>query len=136
MKLHITKELEALIRERENVEFLVGNYGQFDNLAAFVIRELKRKHNNISLSLVIPYITREINENRHEYYKNYDSIIMADIPENTPKNLKIIKANQYMVNNSDFVICYINHAWGGAIKTIEYAKKKKLPICNLGSFSI
>lgn len=53
------------------------------------------------------------------------------IPEKTQKKLKIIKANQYMVNESDFLICYVKNSWGGAAKTLEYAKQKKKNIYNL-----
>ena len=37
----------------------------------------------------------------------------------------IKKANQYMVDNSQCMICYVRHSWGGAAKTLEYAKRKK-----------
>lgn len=65
------------------------------------------------------------------YYDKYDNILVADIPLTTPKRLKIIKANEYMVNNSDFLICYIDHTWGGAFKTFDYARKRKLKIFNV-----
>lgn len=58
---------------------------------------------------------------------------MADIPESTHRNPKIIKANEFMINNSDFLISYVNYSWGGAVKTMEYAIKKKIQVVNLGS---
>lgn len=51
---------------------------------------------------------------------------MADIPEKTPYIIKIIKANEYMVNKSDFLLCCITHNWGGVSKTYNYAKCKKI----------
>ena len=114
-------EARRLIVDHGVTDFWVGNYGSFDGYAASAIRRLKAEFPQISLSLVIPYITKEINEYREDYYKNYDSIIMADIPESTPRNLKIIKTNEFMVDESDFLICYINYGWGGAVKTMEYA---------------
>ena len=67
-----------------------------------------------------------INDNYKELYiNNYDNIIVADIPQSTPKNLQIIKTNQYMINNSDILICYVSQTFGGAAKTLEYAKSKK-----------
>ena len=37
-----------------------------------------------------------------------------------------------MVNNSDFIICYVQYSWGGASKTLEYVQKKKhIKIFNL-----
>ena len=117
--------INELITSHNISEFYVGNYGDFDKLCAKAVRSLKEKYPHIQLTLVIPYLTSEINEYREEYYKKYDGIIMADLPDNVPKKLKIIKCNEYMVNSSDFIICYVKKNMGGAYKTVEYAKKKK-----------
>ncbi len=121
---------KELIIEYGVNEFWVGHYGDFDHYSAKAIRELKQEH-DIELVLVIPYLTKEIEEYKEEYYRNFDAVIMADIPEKTPKKLKIIKANQYMVNKSEFLICYVKNSRGGAAKTLEYAKQKKKKIYNL-----
>lgn len=111
-------------------EFWVGHYGDFDHYAAKAVRELKQEY-DIELVLVIPYLTKEIEEYKEEYYRNFDALIMADIPEKTPKKLKIIKANQYMVDESEYLICYVKNSWGGAVKTLDYAMQKKKKIYNL-----
>ena len=122
--------------ENESVrEFWVGNYGSFDAYSSAVIRELKEIYKDIKLELVIPYLTKSIMEYKEEYYNKYDNILLANIPEKTPKQYRIIKANEYMVNNSDYLICYINHSWGGAAKTLEFANKKKhIQVINLGIY--
>ena len=132
----VEAQARQLITEQGVTDFWVGNYGAFDGYAASAIRKLKTEFPQITLSLVIPYLTKTINEYREDYYKNYDSIIMANIPENTPRNLKIIKANEFMVDNSDFLICYVNYGFGGAAKTMEYAARKRCSIINLGSYSL
>ena len=114
-------------------EFWVGNYGGFDGWSASAIRELKMKYSHIELDLVIPYLTEKINENKEQYYKNYDNIIVAEIQANTPKRFHIIKANEFMVDNADFLICYVERSWGGALRTYEYAKRKNKKIYNLKS---
>ena len=126
----IKNTAKELIIEHGVNEFWVGHYGDFDHYAAKAIRELKQEY-DIELVLVIPYLTKEIEEYKEEYYRNFDAIIMAEIPEKTPKKLKIIKANQYMVNESGYLICYVKNSWGGAAKTLEYAKQKKKKIYNL-----
>ncbi len=35
------------------------------------------------------------------------------------------KASEHMVNKSDYIICYVEHSWGGAAKTYEYARRQK-----------
>ncbi len=79
IKAQVIDVVRSLIIDSGVSEFWVGNYGQFDKIAASAVRSLKQELPTISLSLVIPYLTQEINEYREEYYKDYDSIIMADI---------------------------------------------------------
>ena len=87
--------------------------------------------------LVIPYVTKTIDDNKNQYYEEFDALLVADIPEKTPVKHKIIKCNEYMVKKSDFLICYVRNFWGGASKTLELAKKKKhieiINICGLQS---
>ncbi len=127
---------EELITRHNVDEFWIGNYGSFDSCCVSAIRELKKVYPHIEIDLVIPYLTKEINEYKELYYKKYDHILVADIGFNTPKTLHIIKANEYMVKNCQFLICYINHTWGGAAKTYSYAKRKRLQIYNVAPCSI
>lgn len=129
----LIKHIERLIVEENVSEFMVGNYGNFDSLSAKAVRHFKHKYPEISLVLVIPYLTKTINEYKEMYYKNFDTILMADIPENIPQKLRILKCNEYMVNNSDFLICCIEHS-GGAYKTLEFAEKKiNIEIINIAT---
>jgi len=132
LKEKIKKKAIELIENAAVNEFWVGNYGDFDNYVASAIRDLKEYYPDIQLNLIIPYLTKDINEYKELYYKKYDHIIMADMPLNTPQRYKIIKANQFMIDNCEHLICYIEHSWGGAAKTLEYAQNKhNLEIYNL-----
>jgi len=132
----VKNKVEELIIKKGIKEFWVGNYGAFDRIAASVINELKKTYSDLFLTLVIPYLTKEINEYKKEYQQKYDYILVCDIPEKTPRKYHIIKANEYMINNSDYLICFVEHNWGGAAKTLEYAKKKKhITIFNLVALS-
>ncbi len=126
----LANEVEKLITEYGVKEFWVGNYGVFDRTAAFVVRQLKNKY-DIRLILVIPYVTKEINNNKEYFEKDFDGIFIADVTSSTPDKYKIIKCNEYMVNCSGFLICYVGHNWGGAAITMRYAKRKELKIINL-----
>ncbi|MBQ7897011.1 MAG: DUF1273 domain-containing protein [Clostridia bacterium] len=133
MKQKISEVIEFIYTEEKVKNFLVGNYGDFDRISARVVSEFKKAHNDIKLEMVIPYLTKDINSNL-EYYKMFDNIFIPDIPINTPFKAKIIKTNEYMINNSELLISYINYTWGGAYATYEYAKKKSLNIINLGQY--
>ncbi len=54
--------IEKLIIQKGVTEFMVGNYGNFDALSARAVRCLKEKYSHIRLSLVIPYLTADINK--------------------------------------------------------------------------
>ena len=127
----LLEAVESLIVNEGFEEFWVGNYGEFDRLSARAVREVKKRYPEIRLNLIIPYLTSEIKEYKEDYYKSYDEIITADIPENTPFKARIIKCNRFMTDKAKCLICFINHSWGGAAKTLEYAKKKDLKIINL-----
>ena len=58
----LVKHIERLITEENVSEFMVGNYGNFDSLSAKAVRSLKPNHPEISLVLVIPYLTKIIDE--------------------------------------------------------------------------
>ena len=114
-------------------EFWVGNYGSFDRLAADIVRTLKQQYPGIELNLVIPYLTKDINTYKEQYYKDYDNILIAQIPVGTPKRYQILKCNQYMVDKSEYLISFVNCSFGGAAKTLEYAERKRhIKVFNCG----
>lgn len=49
-----------------------------------------------------------------------------------PKGVQdVIWRNNWMIENSQYIICYITHITGGAAKFVERARKKKRNIINL-----
>ena len=133
IKEKIYIEAERLYREQGVKAFWVGDYGAFDRYSASVIEKLKKKYPDITLELVIPYLTKRIICNK-EHYHYFNNIIIADIPQNTLPRVKIIKANEYMVNKCEYLISFIEHTWGGAYKTYMYANRKKhIEVINIGN---
>lgn len=135
IEIKVYEKCEELITKADVTTFWVGNYGAFDHLAAKIVRQLKEKYSHIELDLVLPYITETINNYKESYYEKYDYLLMADIPENTPTRYRILKCNQYMVDCSNYLIAYVNYSFGGAVKTLEYAQRKKhIEIFNFGDW--
>lgn len=106
-------------------EFLFGGYGSFDMLAAHTVYELKKEYRNIKSVLVVPYLNREYDMDW------YDDSVFPPL-ERVPKRYAIVRRNYWMVEQSDVLVCYIDHAWGGAYRTFERAKAKKKRIIQLG----
>lgn len=108
--------------------FLVGNYGDFDCLAASVCLTLRKEH-RIEVCLVLPYYKPHIDDYTKQRYAKFDSVITPPL-EGTPPRYRIVKANQYMVDQSDIVIAYVRTS-GGAANTLQYAQRKSKIIINL-----
>ena len=132
IKDKIKEVAEKLIINFNVKEFWIGNYGEFDRCAKAAMKELQSHYSDIRINLVIPYLTKDIIvANRDFLSKSFNQLIIAEYAPSTPKKFQIIKSNRYMIDHSDFLICYIEHSWGGAFQTFEYAKKKKIHIINI-----
>lgn len=111
---------ESLI-EQGAVTFYLGGYGEFDSLAASVLREQKKRYPQIELVLVLTYL----NDRRDT--SGYDRTVYPPL-ETVPRRFAISHRNRWMVEVSDVVVAYVLHDWGGAATTLRYAKQKKKKI--------
>ena len=111
--------------------FISGGQGNFDKKCGYLVHKLKKDYPQIKNILVIPYLTFKI------YDKTiFDEIIYPDGFENLYFKAAIPERNKYLVDNSNYAICYISHTFGGAFKTYTTAKNKKLNIINLGELKL
>ena len=117
------------ITKKPTYKFYLGGYGDFDSLCLRTLRELKKEFQDIELIFITPYIDK--NYSKLEFAKyHYDDVIFPPL-ESVPRKLAILKRNEWMVEEADLVIAYVKYSWGGAAKTLEYAKRKKVPIFNI-----
>ncbi len=133
VKLLVKKQIENSISDAGGVTFYLGGYGSFDEICASVCRELKsKKRSDIELVYVTPYITLSAQKKIKEIqsFGLYDSSIYPPI-ERTPPKFAISKRNEWMINNSDLIIAYVNREYGGAYKSLRYAKRKNKKIINI-----
>lgn len=108
--------LPALI-EGGATTFYLGGYGDFDRLAAAAVRRQKSVYSHIESVLVLPYLNKEFDPTA------YDCTTYPPL-EKVPPRYAIVKRNQWMVSESDVVISGVTHNWGGAAKTLDFAKRK------------
>ena len=117
------------IRKNPACKFYLGGYGDFDSLCLNILKEIKIQFPNIKLLFITPYLDN--NYSKLETAKlYYDGIIYPPL-ENVPRQFCISKRNEWMVNEADFLIAFVKYSWGGAAKTLEYAKRKKVEFFNL-----
>ena len=117
------------IRKNPTCKFYLGGYGDFDSLCLRTLRELKTDFPDIELLFITPYLDKNYSKLQlAKYY--YDDVIFPPI-ESVPRKFAILKRNEWMVDSAELVIAYVKYSWGGAAKTLEYAKRKKVPIINI-----
>lgn len=120
------------LNANDDVVFLCGGYGDFDDLCAQVCRSIKESGQNYEIVFVTPYMSVAQQEKINEWIKwgLYDSVIYPPL-ERVPLKFAITKRNEWMINQSDFIIAYVEHSFGGAYQSLKYAKRKGKQIVNL-----
>lgn len=110
----------------------VGGYGDFDIICALACRELKKEGYYIEIIYVTPYIDLSGQSKIKEMQKQglCDTSIYPPI-ENVPKRFCISKRNEWMMTNSELIIAYVNHDYGGAYKALQVAKRGNKRIINI-----
>ena len=98
--------------------FYLGGYGEFDSLAASVLREHKKRYPQVELVLVLAYFPSAKDTS------GYDATVYPPL-ETVPPRFAICYRNRWMVNAADAVVGCVLHDWGGAASTLRYAKQKK-----------
>ena len=117
------------IRKNPACKFYLGGYGDFDSLCLNILKEIKADFPTIELLFITPYLND--NYSKLETAKlYYDGIIYPPL-ENIPRRFCILKRNEWMVDEADLVIAFVKYSWGGAAKTLEYVKRKKVKFFNL-----
>lgn len=130
--------IEKLIRENEYVEFLVGKNGEFDQYVSSAICRAKKKYrddNNFHV-LVLPYPTAEYLNNVKYFEEYYDEIEICQASAKAHFKGAIQIRNREMVDRADLIVCCIDHEYGGAYQTIQYAQKQNKKIINLATEEI
>lgn len=118
----LEEAVERHIVEYGVPDFMVGNYGHFDGLAARAVIDAKKRHPEVTLTLLLPYhpFDRPI-----ATPKGYDGTFYPPGMEGTPHRAAIVKANRYMVAHSSHLIAYVWHAASNARDILEYAQRRE-----------
>ena len=121
--------IQQLLKENEKVNFMVGNQGEFDRAVHHCLRRLKSEQPEIVCEIILAYLPKQCNED----------IIQPDILptvypqglENVPNRYTISKRNEWMLNQADTVVIYMNRNYGETARIYKKAKAKGLRIINL-----
>ena len=100
--------LVDLIENHGATEFYVGNNGNFDTMVRRQLEDLSHTY-PITYSVVLAYLPTEKNK-----YDDLTNTIYPEGIETVPKRFAISYRNKWMVEQSDVVVTYVTHSFGGA----------------------
>lgn len=125
----IKVQIEKMLTESEKVTFYIGNHGQFDSMVRGIMKELLSEGKKVNYSVILAYIPG------HKYEFDtpdlYTDTIYPDGLEDAPPKFAVCKRNDWMIDNSDAVICYVVNNFGGAYTYTEKARRKGKRIINI-----
>ncbi len=126
----LRKSILELVPKDEKISFYCGGYGEFDELCAKVCRDLKPEFPFSELIYVTPYLKEDKKIRWSVESGKYDLVVYPPL-ETVPYKYAIIKRNQWMVCQADLIFSYVTVSWGGAAKTLAYAKRQNKKIIYL-----
>ena len=130
------KEIEPTLRstlidliENKNVNvFYVGNNGNFDTMVRRQLGDLSKTY-LITYSVVLAYLPTEKNKN-----DNLTNTIYPEGLETVPKRFAISRRNKWMIQQSDVVVTYVTHNFGGAAQFKEMAERQNKNVVEVSSY--
>lgn len=124
----LARALQDLFKEHDSIEFLVGRNGEFDEIAASEIRRQKRSfgEERCYLTLVLPYPVANV----RDYEQYYDDVIY---PNDDRLHFKraIQTRNEWMINQCDLLLAYIEKNSGNSYKLFLSAQEKGVPVLKI-----
>ena len=106
--------------------FYVGHQGGFDRLVQGVLREITREYPQVHYAIVLAYMPSDSSTTSD----TFDTMLPEGIELAHPR-YAISWRNNWMLRNSDFVVAYVAHSWGGAAQYVQKASRSGKPVINL-----
>ena len=117
--------LVDLIENHGATEFYVGNNGNFDTMVRRQLENLSQTY-PITYSVVLAYLPTKKSE-----YEDHSNTILPEGIETVPKRFAISYRNKWMVEQSDVVVTYVTHSFGGAAQFKAMAKRQGKTVIEL-----
>ena len=117
--------LVDLIENHGATEFYVGNNGNFDTMVRRQLENLSQTY-PITYNVVLAYLPTKKSE-----YDDYTNTILPEGIETSPKRFAISYRNKWMIQQSDVVVTYVTHSFGGAAQFKAMAKRQGKTVIEL-----
>ena len=118
IKSKLRKVLIDLIESHAVDMFYVGQQGAFDSMVRSVLKELVSLYPHINYAVVLERMPPK----RDEFdTRDYSDTLLPEGIEKVHPRFAISWRNKWMIKQSDYVVTYITHSWGGAAQFAELA---------------
>lgn len=130
IKPKLREVLIDLIENHAVDMFYVGQQGAFDAIVRSVLKELVSEYPHINYAVVL----ERLPPNRDEFdTRDYSDTMLPEGIESVHPRFAISWRNKWMIKQSDYVVTYITHSWGGAAQFAEIAEHQRKIIVRLCS---
>ncbi len=102
--------------------FMTGREGEFENLFAAVVREMKISFPHIKLFLIEPGFSKSIELYKEYYEKMYDDILVCPWAREGEDDKRVLTRNKWMINNSYHIIVCVTTKIGDEYIALKYAE--------------
>ncbi len=116
--------VERLSSHQGITEFLVGNHGAFDRLAARAVMEVKGRHPQVRLTLLLSRLPQSASQ----IPAGFDESLYPEGLERVPPSLAIVHANRWAAEQSAHLIGYVRYTPSNAARIVCYAQKRGVPV--------
>ena len=124
----VLKLLLIQLIEENNVDiFYVGSQGDFDRMVIATLKSLIKQYPHIRYYIVLAYFPCE-KDCSVDYPENS---LFPDGLEAVPPRYAIVKRNRWMIDESDYVVVYVNNSIGNASKFKVLSEKKGKNVINI-----
>ena len=108
--------------------FYVGQQGAFDGIVRSVLKELVSIYPHIHYAVVLERLPPK----RDEFdARDYSDTMLPEGIETVHPRFAISWRNKWMLKESDYVVTYITHSWGGAAQFAEMAERQSKEVIRL-----
>ena len=107
-----------LIENHNAAVFYVGNNGNFDTMVRRQLENLSQTY-PITYNVVLAYLPVKKSE-----YDDFTNTLLPEGIEAIPTRFAISYRNKWMIQQSDVVVTYVTHSFGGAAQFKEMAERQ------------
>ena len=126
IRVQLRAVLIDLITNHDVDMFYIGNQGRFDTIVRGVLRKLKKEYPQINYAVVLAYMPGKQME-----FDDYSDTMLPEGIESVHPRYAISWRNNWMLRQSDYVVTYITHPWGGASQFSIKAKRQGKIVINI-----